>query len=164
MNYDNVALSASPSSYVGFDENGLFGAAEVQARHEWDFNYHLHGSVHHTLQGVFANSMGWQKDLSGVFDDGSAGRSKHHASDGKSLPKTTLIAGGHKLDQLLPEPFQTLYSVFVRHVQEADAILIGGYGFTDVHVNRTLRNRFQSGKPRVPVVILDFAKDGEGPI
>jgi len=164
LNYDNVAFTALPDAYVGFDESGRFDAVEVQARREFGFIYHLHGSVHHTLKGVFANSMGWQKDLSGSFDDGDFGRSQNDASDGKSMPKTTLIAGGHKLDQLLPEPFQTLYSAFVRHVHEADAIIIGGYGFTDVHVNRALRNRFESGKPRAPVVILDFAQDNADPI
>lgn len=163
LNYDNVALKARPSAYVGFDESARFDAEEVHTRREWDFIYHLHGSVHHTLQGVFANSMGWQKDLSGSFDDGKIGRSQNNASDGKSMPKTTLIAGGHKLDQLLPEPFQTLYSAFVRHVHEADAVLIGGYGFADVHVNRALRNRFESGKPRAPVVILGFSPDNRDP-
>ena len=83
LNYDNVALTASPGAYVGFDENGQFDAAEVQARRDWDFIYHLHGCVHHTLQGVFANSMGWQKDLSGVFDDGSGGRSLAIAARGE---------------------------------------------------------------------------------
>jgi hypothetical protein len=90
LNYDNVALTALSDAYVGFDENGRFDAAEVQARREWGFVYHLHGSVHHTLQGLFADSMGWQTDLSGSFDDCYAHRSQNDASDGKSMPKTTL--------------------------------------------------------------------------
>jgi hypothetical protein len=49
-------------------------------------------------------------------------------------------------------------------VHEADAILIGGYGFTDVHVNWALRNRFESGKPRAPVVILDCSPNDGDPI
>jgi hypothetical protein len=129
LNYDNVALTALADAYVGFDENGRFDAAEVQARREWGFIYHLHGSVHHTLQGLFANSMGWQKDLSGSFDDGNVGRSQNDASDGKTMPKTTFIAGGHKLDQLLPEPFQTLYSAFVRHVQSVETLALRGASF-----------------------------------
>jgi hypothetical protein len=39
-----------------------------------------------------------------------------------------------------------LQAALVRHVYEADAILIGGYGFADVHVNRALRNRLD-GRP-----------------
>ena len=31
--------------------------------------------------------------------------------------------------------------------------------FTDVHVNLALRNRFESGEPRAPVVILGFSPD-----
>ena len=73
--------------------------------------------------------------------------------------------GGFKLDQLLadchhagliqtawldPAPGAsslrhihfTIHSSLVRHVQEANALLIAGYGFGDLHVNRSLRNRF----------------------
>jgi hypothetical protein len=38
LNYDNVALKASPSAYVGFDESDRFDAGKVQARREWDLS------------------------------------------------------------------------------------------------------------------------------
>jgi hypothetical protein len=56
------------------------------------------------------------------------------------MPKTTLIAGRLKPDQLLNEPFQTYYASLVRHAYQADAVLIGGYGFGDIHVNRAIKN------------------------
>ena len=74
--------------------------------------------------------------------------------------------GGFKLDQLLVEPFHSLHAALVRHVYEADAILIGGYGFADVHVNRALHNRLAglAAKDRPPVMILDYACDKTDPM
>jgi hypothetical protein len=57
---------------------------------------------------------------------------------------------------LLVEPFQTFYASLVRHLYEADAILIGGYGFGDTHVNGALQNRLQSSGSRPPVVVLTW--------
>jgi len=50
----------------------------------------------------------------------------------------------------------------VRHVHEAEAFLIAGYGFGNMHVNRALRNRFQKcvGKPKSAprVVVLEKSR------
>jgi hypothetical protein len=58
------------------------------------------------------------------------------------------------------DPFQTYYSTFPRHAYEADAILIGGYGFGDEHVNSVLANALLARKgDRPPVLVLD--RDGK---
>jgi hypothetical protein len=162
LNYDAVALTAWPDAYVGFDA-GAFDAAAVHARSEWGFIYHLHGSVHHSL---VRDRIKWWRDLAGEFFDGHPGLSTDVRSEGKSFPKTTLVAGGFKLDQLLVEPFHSLHAALVRHVYEADAVLIGGYGFADVHVNRALRNRLadRAAEDRPPVMILDRAGDRTDPM
>jgi len=154
LNYDNVAVSSWPGAFTGFGADGRFDPRAVHTRSEWGFIYHLHGSVHHTLVGPFADAMRWQDDLAGTFADGDPGRSTDTRSDGKSMPKASLIAGGFKLDQLLIEPFQSLYASLIRHVRQADAILIGGYGFGDEHINRTLRNRLEVPADRAPVMVL----------
>jgi hypothetical protein len=92
------------------------------------------------------------------------GGSSDKRSKGRSLPRTILIAGGFKLDQLLVEPFHSLHAALVRHVYAADAILIGGYGFADVHINRALRNRLIARGARPPVMVLDRASDKTGPM
>jgi hypothetical protein len=59
-----------------------------------------------------------------------------------------------------------LQAVLVRHVYEADAILIGGYGFADVQVNHALRNRLD-GRPceeRPPTMVLDHARERTDPL
>jgi hypothetical protein len=108
----------------------------------------------------------WQDDLTATFNDGTAGGSSYldEYSSGKSFRPTTLIAGGHKLDQLLVEPFQAFHASLLRHVHEADAIVVGGYGLGDEHVNRALRSRLASGAPRPRLMILDFTHDDIRPL
>jgi hypothetical protein len=158
LNYDNVALSAWPAVFTGFDASGKFGPSAVHARLDWDFLYHLHGSIHHSLNFPFGGELIWKQDLAGTFDDGGPGHSTRDVSDGKGLPKTTLIAGGFKLDQLLMDPFLSFYSSLIRHIHSADAILLGGYGFGDTHVNAVLSKKMEAGTARNPVMILDWSQ------
>ena len=161
LNYDNIALSAWPGAHVGFDASGAFSPSSVYDRQAWDFIYHLHGSVHHCLIGSVGRDIEWRCKLGGEFKDSDPGSVTDRYSEDKNLPKSTLIAGGFKLDQLLVEPFHSLHAAFVRHVYEADAILFGGYGFGDAHVNRALRNRLECRpcEQRPPIMILDRAAE-----
>ena len=138
LNYDTIARSAWSEAFCGFTPYGTFDASCVHQRTEWGFIYHLHGSVHHFVADR-ANRIEWKDDLASEFRD-RLETAPDMAQDFRPVPLTTLIAGGFKLDQLLADPFQTFYSSLVRHAQEADALLIAGYGFGDLHVNRSLRN------------------------
>lgn len=143
LNYDNVAQSAWPEAFNGFNGRGVFEPLRVSLRREWEFIYHLHGSVHHCISNSDRNpSIVWRDNLTGLFVD-QQDLAPDMAQEFKPISLTTLIAGGFKLDQILADPYQTFYATLVRHVQEADAILIAGYGFGDLHVNRALRNRFE---------------------
>jgi hypothetical protein len=166
LNYDTAGLDALPDAYTGFSETGIFEPGMVHERAAWDFVYHLHGSVHHSLDRQFGDEIRWRRNLTNgdSFFDDPEGRSSDKRSEGRSFPRTTLIAGGFKLDQLLVEPFQSLHASLVRHVYVADAILIAGYGFGDVHINRALRSRFSQPESRPPVVVLDYACDKTDPI
>jgi hypothetical protein len=57
-----------------------------------------------------------------------------------------------------------MHASLVRHVYAADAILIGGYGFGDVHINRALRNRLAMPGKRPPVMVLDRANAKTDPM
>ena len=157
LNYDTVAHTAWPEAYNGFDCSGHFDPLRVSRRHDWGFVYHLHGSVHHCIgDKVVKPWIVWKEDLDGSFVD-SGIPPVDMAQQFKPIPLTTLIAGGFKLDQILADPYQTFYSALIRHVQEADSILIAGYGFGDLHVNRTIQNRFERtyddrSSPRVVVL------------
>ena len=156
LNYDTAALTAMPGAYTGFGDDGAFNPHEVHARTEWNYVYHLHGSVHHSLNQANLGQICWRNDLLAEgFVDGDGGIGPDLRSEGRLFPKTTLLAGGFKLDQLLVEPFHSFHAALIRHVYAADAILIGGYGFGDAHVNRALHNRVSSLDGRPPVLILD---------
>jgi hypothetical protein len=164
LNYDDVALRAFPDAFTGFDRTGTFNPIEVHTRSRWDFIYHLHGSVHHTLVRPFGRSIRWETNLDGPFDDCPEGLSRDDRPEAGPFPRTTLVAGGFKPHQLLIEPFQSFYAALVRHAYQADAILIGGYGFGDEHVNRALENRLKRQGPRPAILVLSWAKVGEDSI
>lgn len=166
LNYDVAALAAWPDAYTGFGDGSQFEPESVHRRKEWSFIYHLHGSVHHSFQHQHGGAICWRKDLTeqDMFFDDFDGRPTEKRSEGKGFPPTTLIAGGYKLDQLLVEPFHSFHAALVRHLYEADAILIGGYGFGDVHINRALQNRYGSTRARLPVMVLDFAHSKTDPM
>ena len=154
---------------MGFNEVGAFDPWHVHERSEWSFVYHLHGSVHHTLSDSASGPIRWQSDLGSNFTDGQQGQAINKMTDGKSFPLASLIAGGFKLDQLLIEPYHSFYASFVRHIYQADAILIAGYGFGDEHVNRILQNRLEDSvwrrnSARPPVMVLTKSTDDECPM
>ena len=164
LNYDTAALDALPGAYAGFSETETFEPRVIHERNEWDFVYHLHGSVHHSLNCRYVgDKIVWRRSLDGEFFDGPEGRWSGPRSNGVKLPRTTLVAGGFKLDQLLVEPFQSFHASLVRHVYEADAILICGYGFGDAHINFALHNRLSHSQDRPPLMVLDRACDKPGP-
>lgn len=170
LNYDTAALRALSKPFTGFDRrSGEFQPAQVMAHAAWDFLYHLHGSVHFRIRkdsmvnedADFGQRITWYNDLTQAGDgaEWSDVGDITTKSDGKRVLVSTFVAGGWKLDQLQEEPFLTYYSCLPRHVYEADAILIGGYGFGDPHVNSILRNTLRSkavGSTRPPVLILGY--------
>lgn len=170
LNYDTAALDALPGAYTGFGETGTFEPKVVHERREWDFVYHVHGSVHHSLNRRYGDQIVWRPSLDNEFFDGPEGQWTEPRSNGIKIPRTTLVAGGFKLDQLLFEPFQSYHASLIRHVHAADAILIGGYGFGDAHINFALRNRVsltQDGlriKDRPPVMVFTLADETTKPM
>jgi len=159
LNYDTSLPTAWPGAFTGVGNGSRFDPQAIHQRTEWGFAYHLHGSVHHSLVHPFGDDVLWQEDLDGAFFDGHQGNATDRRSDNRSFPKTSLIAGGFKLDQLLVEPFQSFYAALIRRVYEADAILIGGYGFGDVHVNRALLNRMRQPGQRPLALILTHSRN-----
>jgi hypothetical protein len=103
LNYDTLSINAWPGAFTGFKDTGSFSASEVFGRTEWGFIYHLHGSVHHSLNGPYGPEIIWKNDLTGEFFDGGHAASVYLGADHKSFPRTSLIAGGFKLEQLLIE-------------------------------------------------------------
>lgn len=160
LNYDDLIVQALPQLRTGFDHAGRFEPMSVHAPSAWGFVYHLHGSVHYTLKTTagIPKHIRWVDDLthSDEFYDGGVGLSGNEGEGDIHLPRTTLIAGGHKLSQLMYEPHKSYYAALIRSMYEADAVLIAGYGFADEHVNRALEGRFAMANPKPPAVVLDY--------
>lgn len=162
LNYDTIASTAWSEAYNGFDELGFFDPLAVSRRQTWGFIYHLHGSVHHCISHKLSRPrIVWKDDLNEQFTDRGIPL-VDMAQEFRAIPLTTLITGGFKLEQILSEPYQTFYSTLVRHVHEASAILIIGYGFGDLHINRAIQNRFElpnsHGRTYPKVVILEMSR------
>ena len=112
----------------------------------------------------FGQKITWYEDLTqaGDGDEWDDVGDITTKTDGKRLLLSSFVAGGLKLDQLQEDPFLTFYSCLPRHIHEADAILIAGYGFGDPHINSILKNTLRSkavGSMRPPVLIIGYDKE-----
>jgi len=162
LNYDTVAYKGAPGLlFTGFDELGDFQPGNVHDREQWNFIYHLHGSVHFCYPERPVDRIVWKDKLGGDFIDTLDIPTE--GSDRRVRIASTVITGGWKLEQLQDEPFQTYYSSFRRHAYQADAIMIGGYGFGDSHINSVITNAIYNRRRKVPVLILERAEMGGAP-
>ena len=163
LNYDNVILTAMPEFTTGFDEvSGAFDRSQLYNA-DWNFCYHMHGSVHFDMRGdgMQLHRIFWNDDLTSRFMSNSSGRSGHETAEGLWHLSTSIIAGLDKTNQLLVEPFGPYFMAVDRLIYEADAVLFMGYGFSDKHLNRKFPFiRYDQDKIR-KVVIIDYAKDLE---
>lgn len=133
---------------------------------EWNFCYHIHGSIHFDMKGGKDNTemhkVLWNDDLTSQFSSNSSGRSGNYTSEGLDHLNSSIIAGLDKVNQILKEPFGSYYMSLDKLLYEADSILFMGYGFNDLHLNKMFPFvRYDNLKTR-KVVIIDWANDDEG--
>lgn len=163
LNYDNVILSAFPNLKTGFNlSNGNF-ERELIYSPDWDFCYHLHGSVHFDMIGdkIDMHKIYWNSDLNSTFKNNSSGRSGNMTIEGIDHLSSNIITGLDKSNQILREPFATYYSQLDRLIYESDSVLFIGYGFNDFHLNSRFPFIRNDSKKIRKVVIIDFADDNE---
>lgn len=164
LNYDNIFTQACPELYTGFDPaTSRFAPLEVLRRDDWNFIYHLHGSIHFAMTGTPHDMHGitWVTTPQKGHQVHSSGRNDQESMEGVAYPTSTIIAGYGKTQQILRQPFRTYYAQVNRLVQEADSLLFLGYGFQDLHLNAAfsdVRDR------RRPVVVVDFAGCDQEPL
>jgi len=164
LNYDNVFTQASPGLHTGFDPvTGRFEPLSVLRREEWNFIYHLHGSVHFAMTGTGHDMHGitWAAIPASGNQVHSSGRSAQDSMEGIAYPTSTIVAGYGKMQQILRQPFRTYYAQVNRLVHEADSLLFLGYGFGDLHLNAAFS---EARDQRRPVVVVDWARDDQDPL
>jgi hypothetical protein len=162
LNYDNIILSSLPGLQTGFDISGRF-ERDILYNSEWNFCYHLHGSIYFDMKGGDDNKemhkILWNYDLSSQFSQNSSGRNSNHTNEGINHLNSCIITGLDKTNQLLREPFCSYFMQLDKLIYESDAILFIGYGFGDLHLNSLFPFiRYDKNKKR-KVVIIDYADD-----
>ncbi|UGQ34317.1 SIR2 family protein [Janthinobacterium sp. PLB04] len=164
LNYDNIFTQARPNLYTGFDrKTGSFDAHGVMTRTQWEFIYHMHGSMHFEMQGSSSDmhAISWTRTPATSHVTSSNGRNTQSSMEGTDFPTSTIIAGYGKTQQMMRQPFRTFYAQANRLVHEADSLLFLGYGFGDLHMNALfseVRNR------QLPTVLVDYANNLQDPL
>ena len=164
LNYDNVFTQACPRFFTGFNlETGAFEPLTVLRRDDWNFIYHLHGSIHFAMTGTGhdMHAITWAKTPTKGHQVHCSGRNGQGSAEGVAFPTSTIIAGYGKTQQILRQPFRTYYAQVNRLVHEADSLLFLGYGFGDQHLNAVFS---EARDRRRPVVVVDWAKDDQDPL
>lgn len=162
LNYDNVILSALPDLTTGFESGtGEFNRSTLY-KDDWNFCYHLHGSIHFDMQGdgeYDMHKIKWNNDIDSIFSQNSSGRNSNSTREGLSHLTSSIITGLDKTNQLLREPFGQYFMQIDRLIYEADSILFIGYGFSDSHLNSFFPFiRWDKVKTR-KVVVIDWASN-----
>lgn len=160
LNYDNLFSQVLPGLHTGFDTAGKFDPMSVLARTDWNFIYHLHGSVHFAMTGVAhdMHRITWVVTPSKNGAAHATGRNSQDSMEGTPYPTSTFVAGYGKTQQILRQPFRTYFSQINRLAHEADSLLFLGYGFGDLHLNAA----FSEVRDRhCPIVVVDWADDDQ---
>lgn len=163
LNYDNLFTQALSGLHTGFDEKGRFDPMSVLARTDWNFIYHLHGSVHFAMTGDAHDMHGvtWAATPSKDHTVHATGRNSQDSMEGTTYPMSPFVAGYGKTQQILRQPFRTYFAQVNRLVHQADSLLFFGYGFGDLHLNAASTE--VRGRHR-PIVLVDWAADDQDPL
>lgn len=129
----------------------------VLRRDDWNFIYHLHGSVHFAMTGTGHDMHGinWAAIPAKGHEVHSSDRNDQDSMEGVAYPTSIIVAGYSKTQQILRQPFRTYYAQVNRLLHEADSLLFLGYGFSDLHLNATFS---EARDRRRPVVVVDWRR------
>lgn len=161
LNYDNVILTALPDLSTGYDKNtGEFDKEEFY-NENWNFCYHIHGSVYFDMnnRGIKTHDITWNKDLKSDFNTRSSQRSVDFTNEGNYYLNSTIITGLDKANQILREPFRQYYMKIDKLIHESDSILFIGYGFGDLHLNKIFPSHRLNPTKKRQVVVIDYFSD-----
>lgn len=163
LNYDNILTQSLPELYTGFDSNGQFSPVSVFYRKDWNFIYHLHGSIHFAMTGVENDMHGitWMTKPSKTHVAHATGRNTLDSIEGTSYPMSSIVAGWGKPNQIQRQPFRTYLAQLNKLVYEADSLLFLGYGFGDHHLNAVFSDLHV--RPR-PIVVVTWENNCQEPL
>jgi hypothetical protein len=158
LNYDDVFTQTLPDLFTGFDENGKFNARLLLNRSDWNFIYHLHGSIHFS---VTDNTISWfnkPEEDNELSLDIESEYNKMIYREGLSFYLHPIIAGYGKTLQVLRQPFRTYFAHANYLVNEADNFLFLGYGFGDEHLNALFSDIRDDRKRKIVIISKESEK------
>lgn len=162
LNYDNVFSLARPDLYTGFNTvSGAFEPVAVLNRTEWNFLYHVHGSIHYAMDMTPSDMhrIEWRKTPQKGRASQASGRNGQSTAESLQFPTSVIIAGYGKTHQMLRQPFRTLFAQVNKLVLESDALLFIGYGFGDLHLNATFSEATDRRRPVAVITWGDIRND-----
>lgn len=165
LNYDNILYQSIPLKMeTGFDHDGKFDPHKILYNRNWNFFYHLHGSVNFyyadTKYGYeirFVNDFTQEK----VVSSNRTFRGLKETTEGFPVLSRPIIVGYGKAWQIQREPYLFYYNDLARRVDEADKILFIGYSFGDLHLNNLIQMSLKHRKKK-KIVILDYTEQLDG--
>lgn len=154
-NYDRVIpLTFNEKIFEGFleGEEKKFDRKTVLKCTQKNTYYNLHGSIHFALD--FPNNVKYVPDKP-ICDFGK-GTSDRQDQERKKMIRSNIITGFNKPSKVLESPYFEFYSRFCQDCLEAERIIIIGYSFSDIHLNKGLETAHNSSNElKIEVVTLD---------
>ena len=155
LNHDDLFIQADQHLFTGFNDNN-FAYKEIMNRKNGNFIYYLHGSIHFKIQDKESNLI-WDEKLIMNNQSTSFARKPIKHKEGYETPISPIIAGYAKTNQIIRQPFRTFFVKANESINDADAVLFIGYGFSDYHINSI----FSDLDDKIPIVIIDFTPKGK---
>lgn len=161
LNYDNILYRCMPQkTEMGFDNTGAFNPDSILNNYNWNFFYHLHGSVHFYYDN-FEIKFAKRCTMNAAVNSNKVRYSHEETTEGFPILTSPIIVGYGKAWQIQREPYLFYYNDLSRRIKEADKILFIGYSFGDLHLNKLIQMSLRHQKKK-KIVIIDYAQQGNG--
>jgi hypothetical protein len=87
------------------------------------------------------------------------GRSSHHAQSGEITEITPIITGLRKTDKLIAFPMNIFNNVFTNSILTNSSLLVCGYSFSDVHINKVIEKMSSIHGQNRKIVLITYIDD-----
>lgn len=146
LNYDYWINKNHPYFWDGFNNNGIYVADLNDKSINRDCYFSVHGCVNWKLNtnsnSVKKSDVPLNYELLNQYSTYQLNRDP--------LIISPIISGYNKTQRISLKPFHQIYNSFAFDNENADLLIIIGYGFYDSHLNSLISNRTK------PILIIDY--------
>ena len=146
LNYDRVPSDCSTVDFFdgftyGADGVGRVDLTRILRDDDAHVSFNVHGSIYFHEDGFEWTCR------PGEVTRVAAGRSDVPDQAGRPLVVTPILTGLQKASRILHRPSAEFYQRLCWDCARADVVVVAGYSFGDVHVNRALQSAVDLGVP-----------------